>query len=80
MIINQYLNNDSDVFINTLFNDKVVSKNSNTVELANTIRKQNNKISTESFESSTYIAPTYNTNALCFIKEFLNDESYSSLK
>lgn len=80
LIINQYLNNDSDVFINTLFNDKVVSKNSNTVELANTIRKQNNKISTESFESSTYIAPTYNTNALCFIKEFLNDESYSSLK
>lgn len=79
LIVNMYIE-DSNAFITTIFNDKIVSKNSNTLKLANDIREKNNKISTDSLNSSTYTAPTYNTNALCFIKEILNDKSYSILK
>lgn len=74
-IIDEYINSEQDVFITTLFNDKVVANNEKTIEAANNIRNKNNNISARSINDSVYIAPTYETNALCFIKEILNDES-----
>ncbi|MBE6842276.1 MAG: hypothetical protein E7510_05550 [Ruminococcus sp.] len=91
-----YINGDNDVFITLLFNDKVVSKNENTIALANAVRNENNSISINSLKSDNvekssllpknvqsdvaYIAPTYRTNALCFIKEVLKNKTYGILK
>lgn len=75
LIIEQYLNEEPNIFSLTLFNDNVVENNPKTLELANSIRIANNKISYQSLNTSTYIAPTFKTNALCFIKEVLNEEN-----
>ena len=74
-IINDYINSESDVFIDILLCEKVVNKNNETEELANSVREENNLASTRSLDGSTYIAPTFRTNALCLIKEILNDNS-----
>lgn len=73
VIINKYLNEDADVFLTTLFNDKVIKKNTKTLELANAIRIENNKVSMESLDDKVYIAPTYETNVICFIKDILSN-------
>ena len=71
LIISMYLNDSSNVFIITLFNDKVVCKNEKSLKIANSIRENNNIISYASENSDTYVAPTFDTNARCFIKEIL---------
>lgn len=95
-LIDIFINGDNDVFITLLFNDKVVSKNENTIAIANAVRNENNSISINSLKSDdveksslltknvqsdvAYIAPTYRTNALCFIKEVLNNKTGDILK
>ncbi len=95
-LIDIFINGDNDVFITLLFNDKVVSKNGNTIAIANAVRNENNSISINSLKSDNveksslltknvqsdvaYIAPTYRTNALCFIKKALNSKTNSILK
>ena len=76
LVINKYINEDTaDVFLTTLFNDKVVKKNTSTLELANDIRIKNNEISMKSLDDDIYIAPTYKTNVICFIKAILSDSN-----
>ena len=81
--------NIKDNFVNIVFNHKIVAKNKITIDLANNIRNRNNNIAIESLskinhefitgniiESKTaYVAPTYRTNALCFIKDMLDNET-----
>lgn len=70
IIINRYIN-DPNIFNTILFSSKVVNENSETIALANSIREYNNEISIESMNKSKYVAPSFETNALCFIKEYL---------
>lgn len=71
LVVDQYLQ-DGDVFSMTLFNHTIVANNDKTLSLADAVRKANNLISESSLKSDVYIAPTYETNVMCFIKELLN--------
>ena len=96
-IIEMFINRSDDVFLNTLLDDKIVSRNTKTINTATSIREEKNSISRASYirknvenksdsatlvtsdcnidsaNNTVYIAPTYRTNALSFIKVLLND-------
>lgn len=78
LIMNMYLENPHDEFISTLFSDKIVYRNDNTINLANTIRENNNRISLHSLDDDVYISPSFETNAFCFIDTLLSEDILSS--
>ena len=74
MIIERYINGGYNVFIDALFSDKIVARNTATIELANAIRERNNAQCMKSYGEKTYTAPSLDTNVKCFIKEILDNK------
>lgn len=74
MIIERYINGGYNVFINALFSDKIVARNTSTIEVANNIRERNNAQCMKSYGEKTYTAPSLDTNVKCFIKEILDNK------
>jgi hypothetical protein len=71
LLLDNYLTKKN-IYARTLVEVFIVGYDNNTVALANTIRERNNQSSRNSLASDVYIAPTYETNLMCFINEIVN--------
>lgn len=73
-VIDLYQQNQ-DIFARTLLEATVVPLNSKTIALAHQVREANNAISLRSMSEEVYIAPSFEANAMTFIKQLLNNRS-----
>ena len=80
LIIRNYLQGETDVYNEMLFNNIIVNRNDFTITLANNIRITNNKISQNSIKEDKYIAPTIEANIRTFSISLLNDEALNNLE